>query len=131
MIEPARNLAELMTLAGQPAYFYRFAYVAQALREKTPGATHGSEIPFAFDGVTALMQEKASDADVAMGKMMSGYWVSFVKTGDPNGGGRPAWSRYDPASRDVLTFTDKGVAVIPDPLKERLDLWRAVWERGR
>jgi hypothetical protein len=24
-----------------------------------------------------------------MAKMMSGYWVAFVKTGDPNGDGRP------------------------------------------
>jgi para-nitrobenzyl esterase len=31
-----------------------------------------------------------------MGRMMSGYWVDFVKTGDPNGEGRPEWPRYDP-----------------------------------
>jgi hypothetical protein len=31
----------------------------------------------------------------------------------------------------VLNFTNTGVTYGPDPLKERLDLWRAVWERGR
>jgi para-nitrobenzyl esterase len=63
---------------------------------------------------------------VAMGKTTSGYWVAFVKTGNPNGDGRPDRPRYDPVARDVLNFTNKGVIVAPDPLKERLNLWRTV-----
>ena len=66
MVEPSRHLAELMTKAGQPVYFYRFSYVLEALREKTHGATHGAEVPFAFDTVSALMKDKASEADLAM-----------------------------------------------------------------
>jgi hypothetical protein len=31
----------------------------------------------------------------------------------------------------VLNITNAGVAFSPDPLKARLDLWRAVWERLR
>jgi para-nitrobenzyl esterase len=131
MVEPSRHLAERMTKAGQPAYFYRFSYVPEAWREKTRGASHGAEVPFAFDRVSALMNDKASEADLAMARTMSGYWVDFVKAGDPNGGGRPAWPRYDPARGDVLKLTNAGVAFGPDPLKARLDLWRAVWEQGR
>jgi hypothetical protein len=41
-----------------------------------------------------------------------------VKTGNPNGGGSE-WPRYDPASRAVLNFTNKGVTAGPDPPKER------------
>jgi para-nitrobenzyl esterase len=77
------------------------------------------------------MNDKASEADLAMARTMSGYWVDFVKAGDPNGGGRPAWPRYDPARGDVLKLTNAGVAFGPDPLKARLDLWRAVWDQGR
>jgi para-nitrobenzyl esterase len=106
MIEPSRNLADLMTKAGQPAYFYRFSYVPEAQRGKVPGATHGSEILFAFDGVAAGLKDKASVADLAMGKTMSGYWVAFVKTGDPNGDDRPEWPRYDPVTCNVLDFTN-------------------------
>ncbi len=129
MVEPSRNLAELMTRAGQPAHFYRFSYVPEALRAKMPGAPHAAEIVFAFDCPGAILKEKVTDADLSMARTMSGYWVDFVKTGDPNGGGRPAWPRYDPASRDVLNFTDQGITDGPDPLKERLDLWRTVWEQ--
>ena len=131
IIEPSRYLAELMTKAGQPAYFYRFSYVPEALREKTHGATHGAEIPFALGAVSALMKNKASKADLAMADTISGYWVDFVKNGDPNGRGRPAWPRYNPATGEVLNITNTGVACGPDPLKARLDLWRAIWEQGR
>lgn len=63
---------------------------------------------------------------VAMGHMMSGYWTAFVWTDDPNGDNRDAWWRYDLASRNVLSFTNKDVLFGPDPLKERMDLWREV-----
>jgi len=129
MVEPSRNLAELVTKAGQPAYFYRFSYVPEVQRGKVPGATHAAEILFAFDGVSVALKDKATKADVAMGQTMSGYWVAFVKTGDPNGGGRPEWPRYDPSGRDVLNFANTGVTFGADPLKARLDLWRAVWEQ--
>jgi len=50
------------------------------------------EIPFAFEAVSA------SEADLAMAGTISRYWVDFVKAGDPNGGGQPAWPCYDPAT---------------------------------
>jgi para-nitrobenzyl esterase len=28
----------------------------------------------------------------------------------------------------VIDFTNTGVAVAPDPIKARLDLWQKVWE---
>ncbi len=128
MLEPSRNLAEWMTRAGQPAYFYRFSYVPVALRETLPGAPHALEIVFAFDGVDVFFKEQATAEDQEMAKTMSGYWVAFVKTGDPNGDGRTVWPRFNPASREVLNFTNTGVVYGPDPVKDRLDLWRSVWE---
>lgn len=131
MVEPSRYLAEVMARAGQPAYFYRFSYVPELQRSQVPGAAHAAEIVFVFDAVAAILKDKASVDDVTMAKTTSGYWVDFVKTGDPNGGGRPAWPRYDPATGDVLNFTNTGVTVGADPLKARLDLWQSVWEQGR
>ena len=69
-----------------------------------------------------------TDADKAMGKLASAYWVSFGKAGDPNGGDRPPWPRHDPGAAKVIDFTNAGVVVEPDPLKAaRLDLWQKVW----
>ena len=30
---------------------------------------------------------------------MVGYWTAFMKTGNPNGGGRPAWPEFTSAHR--------------------------------
>jgi len=49
-----------------------------------------------------------------------------VRTGDPKGGSRPEWPRYDPTARSVLNFTNTGVTVGADPLKTRLDLWQCI-----
>jgi para-nitrobenzyl esterase len=135
MIEPTRHLAEMMTRAGQPAYYYRFSYVGEPYREQLPGAFHGFEIPYAydmpvaFDGKAFVLEEKG-EADQAMAQTMAGYWADFVRTGDPNGAGRPEWPPYDPVAKDVLDFTDAGVSAGPDPLKDRLDLWESVWDHA-
>jgi para-nitrobenzyl esterase len=131
MVEPSRHLAELTTMAGQPAYLYRFSYVPDVRRTEIPGATHASEIVFAFDRVAAAMKGEATAADIAMGQAMSGYWAAFVRTGDPNGGNRREWLRYDPVSANVLNFTNTGVTFAADPIKARLDLWQSAWEPGR
>jgi para-nitrobenzyl esterase len=127
MVEPSRNIAELVTRHGQPAYFYRFSYVPESLRKKVPGTLHAAEILFAFDYAGPFLKEAATPADAAMAKSTSGYWVDFVKSGNPNGGGRIEWPRYDPNEENVLNFTNAGIVFGPDPIKERLDLCKQVW----
>jgi len=130
MTEPARHLADEMARAGQPAWLYRFSYVAKALRGKLKGAIHNSETPYVFNNPAAVLGNKVTPADVAMANVMSAYWVSFAKTGDPNGGGRPQWPRHDAATDTVMNFTNRGVFAQPDPIKARLDLWQNVWSGG-
>ena len=128
MVEPSRNLAELMAVAGLPAYFYRFSYVPESLRLKERGAAHGAEIPFTMDLIGGLLNGKETEADEETARIASGYWTAFVRTGNPNGENRPAWPRYDPTVRNVLEFTRTGVTYGADPLRARLDLWRTVRE---
>ena len=54
---------------------------------------------------------------------MNVYWANFVKTGNPNGEGLPAWPRYSASKDGLLDFSWEGVpAPQADPRKERLDL---------
>jgi para-nitrobenzyl esterase len=132
LVEPSRHLADEMARADQPTWWYRFCYVAQSLRvdPKWKGTLHGFEIPYTFNIPAAIVRDKVTDADKAMGVLASAYWVSFAKTGDPNGGGRPEWPRHDPAVDKVINFTNEGVVSGPDPLKARLDLWKKVVNQG-
>ncbi len=130
LVEPSRHLANETVRAGQPTWWYRFSYVAEAQRGTLKGTMHGFEIPYTFNMPAALVGDKVTPADKAMGDLASAYWVSFGKTGDPNGGGRPQWPRHDASGR-VIDFTNSGVIVGPDPLQARLDLWQRVWRQGR
>jgi para-nitrobenzyl esterase len=132
LVEPVRHFANEMVRAGQPVWLYRFAYVSQAQRGRNMGTLHGFEIPFAMNVPAALVgADKVTPTDKAMADFVSAYWVQFGLTGDPNGGGRPVWPRYDAAVDHILHFTNSGVIVGTDPLKPRLDLWQKVWSQDR
>lgn len=131
MVEPSRHLADVTARAGQPTWWYRFSYVPESQRARLSGAPHALDIAFTFDIPDALVGNQVTAADRAMGELTSAYWVSFAKTGDPNGEGRPQWPRHDPAIDRVMNFTNTGAVVGPDPLKRRLDLWEAVAQQGR
>jgi para-nitrobenzyl esterase len=130
MIEPPRHFANEMARVGNPVWLYRFAYVSEAQRGQLMGTVHGFEIPFTLDIPAAIVGDKVTPTDKVMGDVASGYWAQFGKTGDPNGEGRPAWPRYDPALDSIIHFTNSGVIVGTDPLKPRLDLWQKVSSRA-
>ncbi len=121
-LEPARFIARLLSSQDQIVYEFRFSYIANSMRQQWSGAPHASEVPFVFETLNARYANKATAADQAMARTISGYWIDFAKTGNPNGGGRANWPAYN-ANRDVLAnFTENGVVIEPDPWKERLDL---------
>lgn len=122
MVEPARFVAKAWAKAGRPVYAYRFSYVADSMRKEWPGAPHATGIPYVFDTVKAKYGEALTPADAAMAQLASAYWVAFAKTGDPNGGDRPASPRYELPGDQILDFANDGAKAQADPWKARLDL---------
>ncbi|MEJ5368200.1 MAG: carboxylesterase family protein [Bryobacteraceae bacterium] len=131
MIEPARFTVRRMAAAGQKAFHYRFSYVAESMRKEWPGAPHATEIPYVFNTVKVKYGEKLAPADQAMADLVHAYWVDFVKKGDPNGSGRPAWPACDPACDTVLEFGLQQTAAKTDPWKARLDVTEALAMKGK
>ncbi len=130
MVEPARFIVRMMAGAGEPAYEYRFSYVAESMRKQWKGAPHATEIPFVFDTVAARYGKDLTEQDEKVAEAANKYWISFAKTGDPDSAGGPKWPKYD-ASRDVLLeFTSNGPVPEPDPWRARLDLVAGLADAG-
>ncbi len=74
-----------------------------ARSSRDAGAFHASEIVYVFDNLDAVPW-LVDDADRALARLASGYWVNFVKTGDPNGPGLPRWPSYRSAGAPVMAL---------------------------
>lgn len=121
MIEPAREVARQLS-KHQPAFEFRFSYVAQSLRATTPGAPHATEIPYVFDTVAARYGKDLTPADEAAAQAVHAYWVGFARTGVPQAKGYPVWPQYHVDSDQIMNFTAEGPLAGPDPWKVRMNL---------
>jgi para-nitrobenzyl esterase len=131
MIEPARFMVRTLAATGQPAYEFRFSYVAESMRSQWHGAPHATEIPFVFDTVEARYGKDLAPADRAIAQAANEYWVNFAKTGNPNGKGLPHWPAYSPKSDELMDFSAAGPVGKADPWKTRLDLVERLAEAGK
>ena len=102
MHEPARFVAKAMTAAGSKAWLYRFSYVVESadLLARLRGTPHSFELPFLFQTLDAQYphQDQVSPNDREMARKFSSYFANFAKSRDaePNAGGLPQWSQFDP-----------------------------------
>jgi para-nitrobenzyl esterase len=60
------------------------------------GAFHGSEIVYVFNSLSSEPSWAFTEDDRRIARQMSAYWANFIKRGDPNGPGLPAWPHYEP-----------------------------------
>jgi para-nitrobenzyl esterase len=123
MHEPARFVAKQITAAGNPAWLYRFGYVAESLRPEQTGAEHASELPYLFNTLDARYGADVTENDRIMAQLFHTYFANFAKFGNPNGEALPPWTQYDPTQPDLMLFTLEANAVMEaDPWNDRLNL---------
>jgi para-nitrobenzyl esterase len=116
---PTRRTARAFAAGGQPTYLYHFEHGPKSLFGDL-GAFHSSEVPFIFrNPYIGIMLD---DAEKALSDTMIGYWSSFAKKADPNGGSAPMWPAYvSPAEQaQVLDLTVKTTTNL---LKTNCDFW--------
>ncbi|MFD4637309.1 carboxylesterase family protein [Lentzea sp. NPDC058436] len=104
------------------AYLYFFTHVPPDPSLTKFGAYHGAEVMYAYDNLGRDGHAVYTAADHRLRDQMSGYWVNFTRTGDPNGPGLPRWTttRSDPES--VMELSG-GSRMTPRPRKDHVDFW--------
>ena len=89
------HIAETCAAPGTPALVYRFTRASAA--DPALGATHCSDLPFAFDNLGAYsrapMLGPVSDSDRALARSLSTALARFAATGLA---GDPGWPAYRP-----------------------------------
>ncbi len=109
---------------GQPTYYYYYTHPRPAVRPESEakfrgwwtymwegktlpraaprGAVHSAEIEYAMGTLDGNDVYAWTPKDHEMSRILQSYFVNFIKTGDPNGTGLPAWPTYDKGQRMVL-----------------------------
>ena len=127
-VENEEELAAAMKLAGQEqsrlntylwmeyraktsetdAYEYYFDRAIPWPDYPQFGAFHTAEVPYVFNNIQMLTNHHAMEqADTLIADRISSYWVNFVKTGDPNGPGLPAWEPFSLSRHEVMRLGEE------------------------
>jgi para-nitrobenzyl esterase len=119
LLEAERKAAQ----AQAPVYQYYFTW-RSPVRDGKLRTFHTLEIPFVFDNVDAAQSMTGMGKDrYELATRMSGAWVAFARTGNPNHPGLPHWETYDNTKRATMIFNDQ-CRMVDDPhgTEQRL-LW--------
>jgi para-nitrobenzyl esterase len=90
-----------------PMFAYLFAHIPPGPDAARYGAFHTSEVPYALATLDAAPQRPFTDIDRRVCAVTSGYWLNFVKNGNPNGQGLPHWPQLDPGAPLVLRIGER------------------------
>lgn len=106
------------------AYVYYFTREPPtAAGQRSRGASHTAEIPYAFNNLHIEKDRPWTDTDRRLAETMSSYWVNFAATGNPNGPGLPVWPSYDAEAGNRVMMLGDTVAAGPGPDAAGLTLY--------
>jgi para-nitrobenzyl esterase len=94
-------------------------------------AMHCMDIPFVFETIDECQSIVGSGADRRdLADRMSGAWVAFARTGNPNHALLPKWEPFAVASRQTMIFGHE-CRLLADPYREeRLAVGQALRDRS-
>jgi len=136
---PMWKWAQLHRQAGLPVYYYVFGRVLPTLPGQSYkgiprnqiGALHGDEVPYVFGNLDLVASNALDGAprkgrweavDYSLSRTMLGYWVNFVKTGNPDGPDLPKWPRYEESANNPLMRFNIHAEVGPDERISRMKI---------
>jgi len=120
-------LTEADRKAAQKAAVYQYYFTWKSpVEDGKLRSFHTLEIPFAFDNVDmATSMTGAGPERQALADKVSGAWVAFARSGNPNHKGLPAWAPFDTTKRATMVL-DNECKLVNDPHGEEQRLLRSV-----
>ena len=110
---PGRQAEDAVASANQGA----------APRPSPPaGAVHSAEIEYALGNLPTNRVFDWQPEDYRVSAIMQGYFVNFIKTGDPNGLGLPTWPTADAQNLSPVMYIGESTRAQPAPHPERYRL---------
>ena len=88
-----------------PIYAYLWTHVEPGPEAARYKAFHSSEVPYVFDTLDSSKRPFTAQ-DRAMAAQASGYWVNFVKSGNPNGQSLPTWPALTPTDPQIMELAE-------------------------
>jgi para-nitrobenzyl esterase len=96
--------ARKAALGAAPAYSYVFGWRTPML-DGRPGTFHSSEVSFVMDNAELCDHFSGRTPEaLALAKIMSGAWVSFARSGNPNHPGLPHWPAFTAEHCETMFF---------------------------
>ena len=106
---------------GQRIYAYQFDHALPGPEAARYGAFHTAEVPYVF-GVLDQGGRPFTDRDREVSDQLGGYWLNFMRAGDPNSAGLKPWP--DAGAGDVMGLGDQVGARPAVSAPARLTLFR-------
>ncbi len=125
--QTVRSLATDMVRAGQRAYLYYLSYPAKGeYAREGLGTFHGMDLSFMGGGFFRKSRwgEPGAD-DWKLAETMTGFWIAFAATGNPNGLRWAPWEPYDPTVDRALQL-GRDIKMVPVPRAERFSVFERI-----
>ena len=119
------------------AFLYYFDHAREWEEALGIASFHASEVPFVFNNERYRDKKLVNwpayeprDIDLVMAELMSNYWVTFAKNGDPNVAGLTQWLPYSETNQDYIHFKNGLAESGKEPHKAAIQLQdRIIYKR--
>lgn len=111
-----------------PIFLYNYLHVEPGPQSARFGSFHTNEVPYIFQNLNAAGRSFGPD-DQKVSKLISSYWINYIRTGNPNGPDLPAWPAFNSTSELMMRIdtTPSPSRILP---QEKVDLFEARYQFG-
>jgi para-nitrobenzyl esterase len=118
----ANRVALRKAAAGTPVYMYLFTWESPYMDGRLKSC-HTLEMPFVFNNVEPTIGILGNSPErIKLAANMSGAWIAFARTANPNHKGLPQWPTFDKTKRATMIFNTE-CKVENDPRSEERKAW--------